>query len=152
PIYADCGSPPGSLESLDYLGRSPEKEDFRLSDFRGKIVVLSFWASWCKPCLKELPLLEVMKREDKNDELTIVALNYGERRQKFLRFLKKWKIEREMLMLHDPKDRPCSTVATWPATVANAVDNTACPASRTFAHSRLASSNTSGMEEPGKIS
>ncbi len=35
----------------------------KLADYKGKIVVLNFWASWCKPCRKEMPLLMELQRE-----------------------------------------------------------------------------------------
>jgi cytochrome c biogenesis protein CcmG/thiol:disulfide interchange protein DsbE len=44
--------------SLAMLGPSTRKNALLLSDFKGKSVVLNFWASWCAPCKDELPLLE----------------------------------------------------------------------------------------------
>ena len=42
-------------ERLPVLGKGGERS---LADYKGKVVVLNFWASWCKPCTEELPLLE----------------------------------------------------------------------------------------------
>lgn len=42
----------------DALGRNREGNDVVLSDHRGKVVVVTFWATWCGYCLKELPVLE----------------------------------------------------------------------------------------------
>src|SRR5579859_6362688 len=44
--------------TLSMLGPSTGKNMLSLSDFKGKSVVLNFWASWCAPCKEELPLLE----------------------------------------------------------------------------------------------
>ena len=49
---------PASNFSLAMLGPSPGKSTLSLSDFKGKSIVLNFWASWCEPCKEEAPLLE----------------------------------------------------------------------------------------------
>jgi thiol-disulfide isomerase/thioredoxin len=49
----------------------------RLSDFRGKVVYVNFWATWCLPCAVELPDMQVLK-ERHADELVIIAVNRGE--------------------------------------------------------------------------
>lgn len=49
-----------------------------LADFRGKVVVVDFWASWCKPCLNALPGLERLAAKHPRDKLVIVAVNVDE--------------------------------------------------------------------------
>jgi peroxiredoxin len=53
-------------------------EQVRLSDYRGKIVFLDFWASWCPPCLVSLPAYEKMYSELGNVEFEIIAINVDE--------------------------------------------------------------------------
>lgn len=50
----------------------------RLADLRGKRVVLAFWATWCKPCLKEVPLLERLHREHAG-EVVVVGISAEDR-------------------------------------------------------------------------
>ncbi|MEC4669754.1 MAG: TlpA disulfide reductase family protein [Nitrospirota bacterium] len=55
----------------------PNLEDnyVRLSDFRGKVVFLNFWATWCKPCREEMPSMEVLYRNFKQDGLVVLAVS-----------------------------------------------------------------------------
>ncbi len=52
-----------------------EENDVRLSDFRGKVVFLNFWATWCKPCREEMPSMEVLYRNFKQDGLVVLAVS-----------------------------------------------------------------------------
>lgn len=54
-------------------------DPIRLSDYRGQTVILNFWATWCKPCEEEMPLLEQYYQEY-SDDLVILAVNYNESR------------------------------------------------------------------------
>jgi thiol-disulfide isomerase/thioredoxin len=67
----------------------------KLGDFRGKVIVLNFWATWCGPCLVEAPLFEKAIARYKNDgEVVFLALNTDEDRALVEPFLKeqKWKL------------------------------------------------------------
>jgi peroxiredoxin len=47
----------------------------RLSDFRGKVVFLNFWATWCKPCREEMPSMEVLYKNFERDGLVVLAVS-----------------------------------------------------------------------------
>jgi cytochrome c biogenesis protein CcmG, thiol:disulfide interchange protein DsbE len=59
--------------SLPELGGSGKRS---LRDYRGKVVVLNFWASWCPPCIDELPLLERTQRRLGNRNALVLGVNY----------------------------------------------------------------------------
>jgi len=62
-------------------------EQVRLSDYRGKVVFLDFWASWCPPCLVSLPAYDKMYRELGNEEFEIIAINVDENIENGIAFL-----------------------------------------------------------------
>jgi cytochrome c biogenesis protein CcmG/thiol:disulfide interchange protein DsbE len=47
----------------------------RLSDFRGKVVFLNFWATWCKPCREEMPSMEILYKNFERDGLVVLAIS-----------------------------------------------------------------------------
>src|SRR5271167_1747475 len=51
-------------------------ESILLSSQRGKVVILTFWASWCAPCRRELPILEAAQKVVGKDKLTVFAVSY----------------------------------------------------------------------------
>jgi thiol-disulfide isomerase/thioredoxin len=63
------------------LGRTRAGSEVNLADFRGKVVAVTFWASWCAPCQLELPLLEKLQRAVGPDVFRVVAVNIEEREQ-----------------------------------------------------------------------
>ncbi len=60
-----------------------------LSKYRGKVVYLDFWASWCAPCLKAIPAIEKMRSEFPAEDFQILAVNVDKKKKKALRFLEK---------------------------------------------------------------
>jgi peroxiredoxin len=59
----------------DIVGKTADNEPFKLSDHRGKVIVLSYWATWCGYCLKELPVLEALQNSAAAPHLRVIAVN-----------------------------------------------------------------------------
>lgn len=82
-------------------------ETFQLSSLKGQAVILNFWATWCLPCIKEMPaLLEVAKRY-KAEGLKIVAVSIDKNEELIDRFFKRYPnlnaIKEEFVLVIDPK-------------------------------------------------
>ncbi|SKC74601.1 TlpA disulfide reductase family protein [Ohtaekwangia koreensis] len=67
-----------------------------------KIQVINFWATWCAPCVKELPLFEKLNAEKKsNIQVTLVNLDFADKVKKVDAFLAKKNIESKVLLLDE---------------------------------------------------
>ena len=76
----------------DFFLPDPAGKKTTLKDFRGKVVLLNFWASWCIPCREEMPAMERLYQQYKNKGFTIVAVDVKDSRKDALAFLKELKI------------------------------------------------------------
>ena len=56
----------------------PDGRSLRLEDFRGKVVFLNFWATWCAPCRQEMPAMERLYLAYREHGLVVVAVNFKE--------------------------------------------------------------------------
>ncbi|KGA95697.1 thioredoxin [Alkalihalobacillus alcalophilus ATCC 27647 = CGMCC 1.3604] len=69
----EVGSEPG-MEAIDFTLPMYEEETKSLSDFFGDVIVLNVWASWCEPCIREMPDLMELDEEYGND-VTVLTIN-----------------------------------------------------------------------------
>jgi thiol-disulfide isomerase/thioredoxin len=78
--------PPGSMPP-DGLGRTLDGQEVRASALRGKVVVISFWATWCGYCMKEMPVLAGLQAtaRERGYPLQVVEINYEEDHRVFSR-------------------------------------------------------------------
>ena len=67
-VYPLSG-PAVDFDAVDITGK-----DLKLSEFKGKIVILDFWATWCPPCLKEIPNLKKIYSKYKDDDFEIISI------------------------------------------------------------------------------
>jgi len=75
----------------DVVGVDGNGADVLVSSHHGKVVVLSFWASWCGYCLKELPVLEKIQRVIGKDRIEVIAINIDKDRGDYLQMKRKMK-------------------------------------------------------------
>lgn len=71
----------------------------KLSDFKGKVVYIDIWATWCGPCKREIPHLEALEEAMHGKDVVFVSISLDEDQAKWLKFIEKSK----GIQLHDPK-------------------------------------------------
>ena len=82
-------------------------KEHKLADYKGKVVVLNFWATWCDPCREEMPSMQ--RLQDKlAGKLVILAVDYGEGAPRVSDFLKKVPVRFTVLL-----DRDTSAATAW---------------------------------------
>ncbi len=64
-------------EVSDTTFTDPDGGEFRLADFQGKYVLVNFWATWCAPCRKEMPMLSELQTEFGGDTFEVVTIATG---------------------------------------------------------------------------
>ncbi len=73
----------------------------RLQDYRGKVVLVNFWATWCPPCIEELPSLEALQQQ--MPDLVVLAVSIDEDPDAYRRFLAEHQVT--LLTVNDPEQR-----------------------------------------------
>ena len=60
------------------LFKDTKNNQISLSDFRGKLILMNFWATWCSPCKEEMPSLDLLLTEENLNNLRIFPINVGQ--------------------------------------------------------------------------
>ncbi len=93
-----------------------EDRKVTLSQFRGQVVVLNFWATWCPPCVQETPSLVQMQQRLKDKGVVVVAVSIDVDEGAYHRFLTDYHVS--MLTVRDPDEKSPALYGTrgWPET------------------------------------
>jgi DsbE subfamily thiol:disulfide oxidoreductase len=100
----------------DFTLATPDGRKMSLKDYRGKVVFLNFWATWCPSCRTEMPDMDKLYREFKGKGLEIVAVNVKDKRDDAMGFVKNMKLTYPIMM--DPEGEIGLLYGAWgmPAT------------------------------------
>jgi thiol-disulfide isomerase/thioredoxin len=95
--YPDvAATPPLALED-------PGGNSHTLADYRGKVVLVNFWASWCIPCVMEMPGMQRLADTLKDQPFEILAVNVADTGNRIHEFIKRMDLHLTVLMDHDGK-------------------------------------------------
>jgi len=89
-VLSSCGleaAPEIGYPAPDFTLNDLDGNEVSLSDFRGKVVFLNFWAIGCPPCRFEMPEMEELYQEYKNKDVVIIGVDLGEYRSSVKSFI-----------------------------------------------------------------
>ena len=89
-IAAQAEIQPWSSDNMADEFTLPDFKDnmHSLSSYKGKVVLVNFWASWCPPCIYEMPELTRLKKQLVDQPFEIIAVNVGEKKYRVRKFVK----------------------------------------------------------------
>ncbi|MDX1697346.1 MAG: TlpA disulfide reductase family protein [Thiohalobacterales bacterium] len=111
PLHAAQGlsAIPGEVMAPDFELTDTEGRVHRLSDYRGKTVIINFWTTWCPPCREEIPSMNRAWHKMKQDDVVILAINMGESDDTIFIFTADYPADFPLLM-----DEDGAVIEQWP--------------------------------------
>ena len=97
--------PTPQLELQDLDGRT-----HRLEDYRGRVVLVNFWATWCEPCREEIPSMNRLRAALAGQPFAVLAVNLAESEARIRRFMEQVPLEFPVLL-----DRDSAAAKAWSA-------------------------------------
>ena len=77
----------------DFDLKRPDGAELKLSDLRGQVVLIDFWASWCGPCVRALPELMETKRSFEDRDFQVVGVSLDRKREDFESYVKRFEMD-----------------------------------------------------------
>ena len=106
PLYPVAGKP----LAADFTLKDSDGKVHQLKQYRGRVVIINFWATWCPPCRFELPSMERAYEQLKKDDVEILAINVGEDADTIFTFTADYPVTFPLLM-----DLDSSVINDYPA-------------------------------------
>ncbi|MGD2112092.1 MAG: TlpA disulfide reductase family protein [Gammaproteobacteria bacterium] len=97
-LAGSADSAPADFSLTDLRGKTT-----RLADHRGRVVLVNFWATWCPPCIREMPSLERLQQRLADRPFTLLTVNVGEGKSRVWKFLQR--LDFHLPVLLDPHSR-----------------------------------------------
>jgi cytochrome c biogenesis protein CcmG/thiol:disulfide interchange protein DsbE len=91
-LRAQAGGPLESGPAPDFSLTTFEGETLTLSDLRGQVVIINFWASWCPPCRDEAPYLEATWRKYRDQGVVVIGVDYVDTEPSALAYIEEFDI------------------------------------------------------------
>jgi peroxiredoxin len=96
PLLLDA--PKAPVQALDFTAVNLSGKTINLTDYRGAVVVLNFWATWCVPCLEEMPALDRLNKALAGRKFRVLAIDLQETAEKVHEFGKTHRFSFDLLL------------------------------------------------------
>lgn len=107
----------GEGKAPDFTLKTMRGGNFKLSEHRGEVVMINFWASWCGPCRQEMPLLEDLYKRYKDGGFTLLGVNVEEDSSQAQKLLKEIRVTFPILYDSSNKVSALYKVEAMPSTI-----------------------------------
>lgn len=118
-VFAPLGFTQQPGKGLTILPEKPQAADFslqdldggahRLSDYRGRVVIVNFWATWCPPCRAEMPSMQRAWEQLEDEGILMFGIDVGEDEDTVFQFTANYPVEFPLLL-----DRDSKIIEQWP--------------------------------------
>jgi len=126
---ADAGCPAAAkTANLDFTMKGMDGKDSRLSDYKGNVILLNFWATWCGPCKYEIPILVELQNQYGSDGLQVIGVSVDDTLEKLEPFVKQFNMNYPVLLGlgHDDVQDTYGPLYTVPISVVISRDGRIC--------------------------
>ena len=114
---AHAALPKVGATAPDFAAKSNSGRNVRLSELRGQVVLVNFWATWCSPCRQELPLLNKIYTQYRSAGFMLLAVNVDDNRKDAEAMLKRLELRFPTLFDGNKNVAKLYGVDTMPATL-----------------------------------
>ncbi|MCZ6854432.1 MAG: TlpA disulfide reductase family protein [Gammaproteobacteria bacterium] len=104
-------------EAPDFTLKSLEGKNLRLQEYRGQVVLINFWASWCGPCRQEMPLLDRLHQRYQDTGFTVLGVNVEGEEKPAREIVDKTKVTFPVLIDKDQRVSDLYDLKAMPSTV-----------------------------------
>ncbi|MCB1853139.1 MAG: TlpA family protein disulfide reductase [Gammaproteobacteria bacterium] len=100
---------PGRPQAPDFVLHDLDGNSYRLSDHRGSVLIVNFWATWCPPCRAEMPSMQRAWEQLQKEGIVMLGIDVGESEDTVLQFTANYPVEFPLLL-----DQEAQVTGEWP--------------------------------------
>ena len=115
-LFSDDTIPKKGSKAPEFSLPGLDDKQYELSDYKGKVVVLNFWGTYCPPCVSEMPLLQQYYEEYKDKNVQFMAINENDPIVSIKAFVRQYKLSLPVILDKDVVRRQYG-VMNYPTTV-----------------------------------